>query len=164
MLRCANNNEWFGLGLHVQNDRLRSFLYNSGSFNPFSPMCEYTRQNICLASPSPWMYRTVLLLHKESWGCVHVAEKPRWSITSMGLKSPRTTWLTCLGFCGSINQGHRWADTKDQNDWICLFHSLTVLPQHILDCHYCIMQYFLKFLFIVITYWRYMCLNRCFYP
>lgn len=53
------------LSLLVQNNRPNNFLYKSGSLNPFSSNClNVLGKSICVASPSPRICRTVLLLIK----------------------------------------------------------------------------------------------------
>lgn len=146
----------------MQNDRLSSFLYNSGSLNLFSPnRVNVPDESICLAFTCPQICRLFLCLQRELGLCIcgwnnQIEHYKYWNLEALG------HLIAQSGLCGPINQGHRWAGTKDQNDLICLFCTRIALPQQILEYHYGIIQYFLKFLFIVMTYWWYMYLNRCF--
>lgn len=147
----------------MQNDRLSSFLYNSGSLNLFSPnRVNVPDKSICLAFTCPWMCRLFLWLQRELGLCICGWNNQRehyksWNLEALG------HLIALPGLCGPINQGHRWAGTKDQNDLICFFHTRIALLQQISEYqslwYY---EYFLKFLFIVMTYWWYMCLNRYF--
>lgn len=94
--------------------------------------CSYLNvpsQSLCLASTSPWVCRTMLLLIEKA-GAVRVCgwKGQKEGHGCWGLRELLGHLLVLSGLCGPINQGPRWDDTTDKNEGLCLSHPLVALP------------------------------------